>query len=293
MAPIEKETSLTQAPALEGHEVAEPGENLWNESQKLFDQIQEEMESLSAGKEVQLVGEEANEERLKLTFQLVGLNKDNVKISMTKSNFLEIEHVPEKPEAERTLIWAFPVGQSYKNQEITTEFVDEYRLAVTVYKDPDFKPEEDAEAVAQALVLWEPCWLPESDGQDEEIQAETIEPIQAEISENDGGFVIDVNVDGFDPEEVTVHLADNHVLKVEGEKKTKTPETEKEPEGRLSRKSFGRMFWIPEGCHVGGIEVTARKIYSVLNLEISIPKAGSGQTSGQPSESKPIPIKVL
>jgi len=141
------------------------------------------------------------------------------------------------------------------------------------------------------------------------VPVQVLEPIEAEVTESEDFFTIELNIEDFKVDDVTVELVNNNLLKVSGERKktedaenpgnseTDEPVSEPEPEVGLSRKSFGRMFWIPDGCDTEAIEATARLIYGILNLEIRIPKTGSeqvpGQASDQAEETRNIVIKLL
>jgi HSP20 family molecular chaperone IbpA len=275
MAPVEKPVEFCR------REIGEP-------TGTFFDRVRKEFEDATAGKEVNLTEEEDSPDKLRLDFQVVGLVPEELKISMTSSNFLEVEAAAGDG---GSLTWAYPVGRGFKNGEIKVDFPQESKLVVTVPKDPDFKPPEEDPVGLLAFPEWE--------DQPEEIPAEVIEPIECQVSEAESGFVVELNVDNFEADEVTVRVANRRVLEVTGEKKKETekPETEldqEEPrESRLSRKSFGRMFWIPDGCDPSGIEAKARKIYSYLNLEISIPRSGPEQGPEEDQAVKTIPIKLV
>ena len=296
--------------ALKEQEIKETGGSFWEETQALLDQAQEEMATLSEGKDVRLVGEEATDEFLKLSFELDGLKKDSLKISMTQSNFLEIEHVADNKAAQssvddgQSLIWAYPIGQGYKNQDITVEFSGQSSLVVKVPKDPDYKPSEESDSVVvSALSLWNPfAAAPEMDAPDEEVEVQTIEPVQAEVTENADGFVIEMNIENFEPEEVNISLGGGHVLKVEGQKKEKEEaevqnqdDQAEVTDSKIRRKSFGRMFWVPDGCDRDKIEAKAKIIYSYLNLEISVPRSTSvpEKTTGGADSNKTINIPII
>ena len=283
----------------------EQSEGSWFESSaKLFEELRRQMETVqSMEKDVKLVAEDLTENQILLEFDLVGLKPGDLKVSMTESNFLEVEESVDSSEGPSS-IWAFPLGQGFKNQEVKADYPEESKLVVTVPKDPDFQPAEDATEgpfEPEELVAAE---LPESEEQHQVVPVQVLEPIQAEVTETEDFYSIELNIEDFEADDVTVELANSRVLKISGERKKK-PDQEQVPgqapetgtETRVSRKSFGRMFWIPEGCDTEAIEATARKIYSILNLEIRIPKSGLEPVpelvSKPEKDSRTIAIKLL
>ena len=66
-------------------------------------------------------------------------------------------------------------------------------------------------------------------------------------------------------------------------------------DSKIRRKSFGRMFWVPDGCDRDKIEAKAKKIYSYLNLEISVPRSTSvpEKTTGGADSNKTINIPII
>ena len=267
-------------------------EDFWTKTEKVFLELEEEM---FAGNNVTLIKEEETEESLVLQFELCGLKPEDLKVSMAHSNFLEVEQVAdESKDYPRSYIWAFPIGGGYKNSDLQFEFTADAKLVVTLPKDLDFKLDEKIEDVDEFLT---PCLFPESDVQAEEIPVEVISPIEAGIDEDEDGFKVEMKVDQFEVDKISVNLTDRHLLRVEGEKQKSGYENSEDPEMKISRKSFGRMFWIPDGCcDTDAIEATATKEEdSSLNLKILIPKLKTGleHVLAHEKGTKSIPIKKL
>ena len=310
MAPFEKELNLNSCevcPDSKDQAAEEQSEGSWFESSaKLFEELRRQMETVqSMEKDVKMVAEDLTENQILLEFDLVGLKPGDLKVSMTESNFLEVEESVDSSEGPSS-IWAFPLGKGFKNQEVKADYPEESKLVITVPKDPDFQPAEDATDQTPEPHELVAAELPESEDQDQVqvVPVQVLEPIQAEVTETEDSYCIELNIEDFEADDITVELSNSHVLKVSGERKKKPDQEQvlgQEPEtgteARVSRKSFGRMFWIPEGCDTEAIEATARKIYSILNLEIRIPKSGSEPVSEPVSDpekdSRTIAIKLL
>ena len=310
MAPFEKELNLNSCevcPDSKDQAAEEQSEGSWFESSaKLFEELRRQMETVqSMEKDAKLLAEVLTENQIQHEFDLVGLKPGDLNVSMTESNFLEVEESVDSSEGPSS-IWAFPLGQGFKNQEVKADYPEESKLVVTVPKDPDFQPAEDATDQTPEPHELVAAELPESEDQDQVqvVPVQVLEPIQAEVTETEDSYCIELNIEDFEADDITVELSNSHVLKVSGERKKKPDQEQvlgQEPEtgteARVSRKSFGRMFWIPEGCDTEAIEATARKIYSILNLEIRIPKSGSEPVSEPVSDpekdSRTIAIKLL
>ncbi len=99
-----------------------------------------------------------------------------------------------------------------------------------------------------------------------------------------------MKIDGFQADEINVRLCQNRVLNVTGERK-KNPEVEENPDNKLSRKSFGRMFWIPDGCKKEEIVAKARMEDEILILSINVPKGGDSSSVENCEESREISIE--
>jgi HSP20 family molecular chaperone IbpA len=119
-------------------------ESFWQQTTELMEQMEQEMQSMSEGKDVKFLEREDSDEQVKLNFELVGLTSEEIKISMTESNFLEIEYLQQNNENEEgpSFIWAYPLEQGLKVAEMKHTFEDQ-KLVVIVPKDPNFKPEEE------------------------------------------------------------------------------------------------------------------------------------------------------
>jgi HSP20 family molecular chaperone IbpA len=111
----------------------------------------------------------------------------------------------------------------------------------------------------------------------EDDSAQTIQHIEANIiEESEENFKIEMKIDGFKADEINIRLCQNHVLNVYGERK-KNPENPNE-ENKHFRKSFGRVFWIPDGCKKEEITAKTRMEDSILILEISVPMGGESSS---------------
>lgn len=97
---------------------------------------------------------------------------------------------------------------------------------------------------------------------------------QVDIQENDGTFLVKVDVPGVSPENVEVTL-DHNLLTIKG---NRTTESESEGQGFKRRErvsgSFIRQFTLPDTADENGI--TARVADGVLN--ITIPKGQQNKT---------------
>ena len=98
-----------------------------------------------------------------------------------------------------------------------------------------------------------------------------------------------MKIEGFQADEINVQLCKNRALNVTGERKNKRPE---EDEKKITRKYFGRMFWIPDGCRKEGIFANARMEDSILNLTIVITK-GEEPTLTDLEETREIVIQSM
>lgn len=249
-----------------------------------FEQMQQQMESLSGEKKVNLVDKEDTEEKLKVSFELLGLTPNDFKVSMTESNFLELEYSAQfKDESDKSkqdgssFIWAYPLGKGYLTAEMTKHISDDGKLVVTIPKDPNYKDEDftsdewtaeqdDSQEQISPLKFWP---FESESNQDMDI-SEPIQLVQPTIDETDECITVHVELDDFEPHEISVQLSSNHLLSVEG-KRMNHPDG---VEAKLRRKSFGRLFWIPEGCQRESISANAIKDESGLHLKIIIPKGG-------------------
>ena len=103
-------------------------------------------------------------------------------LPMTESNFLEVEESVDSSEGPSS-IWAFPLGQGFKNQEVKADYPEESKLVITVPKDPDFQPAEDATDQTPEPHELVAAELPESEDQDQVqvVPVQVLEPIQAEV----------------------------------------------------------------------------------------------------------------
>jgi len=270
-----------------------------------MEQMEQEMQTMSEGKDVKFLEREDSDEQIKLNFELVGLTPEEIKISMTASNFLEIEYLQKEEDGNEegpSYIWAYPLEQGLKVAEMSHSFTEDVqKLVVIVPKDPNYQPEEEEkeqvvaseenseEAESQGWVC--PFWpfaMTPAYG-DEQVQI--VKPIEANIDENEERFQIQMKIDGFQADEVNLRLCQNHVLNVTGERKTKNPENPEnsdnaknlensdEEDKKLSRKSFGRMFWIPDECKKEEIVANAKLEDATLILTITVPKKGGESSS--------------
>ena len=198
------------------------------ESNLLLDNFKSEMDKLSGGRDIKFIGLEDGDEKVNLTFELVGLTSDEIKISITETNFLEMECLQEKTEEQgNSFIWAYPLGQGFKKDEMTQHFTGDNKLVVSVPKDPDFQSVEESENENEELEesaqnevedWFNPLsWPFTYDLSTEDVKV--IKPIESSVVEDEDQFKIEMKVEEFEPDEITVTLCDGKVLRVEGERK--------------------------------------------------------------------------
>jgi len=283
--------------------------SFWQRTSEMMEQMEQEMQTLIEGKDVKFLEREDSDEQVKLSFELDGLTSEEIKISMTASNFLEIEYLQkdkDNNEEGPSYIWAYPLEQGLNVGEMSHTFTEEgKKLIVTVPKDPDFKPDEEVEEEnnneenseeVESQEAWVcPFWPFAMTPANEDNHVQTVQPIEANIDENDEQFQIEMKIDGFKADEIQVRLCQNRVLIVTGERKKKNPENPESSEyldeenNKLSRKSFGRMFWIPDDCKKEEIVAKTRMENAILILNINVPKGEEESDNGQ--ESRDISIK--
>ncbi len=124
--------------------------SFWQRTSELMEQMEQEWQTMSEGKDVKFLEREDFDEEIRLNFELVGLSSEEIKISMTESNFLEIEYLQKikdnNEEGGPSYIWAYPLEQGLKVAERSHIFTEGgQKLIVTVPKDPNYQPEEEKE----------------------------------------------------------------------------------------------------------------------------------------------------
>ena len=122
-------------------------EGLWMKTSELMEKMEEEMKILSKGKDIQFLERDDSSEQVRLQFKLVGgLTAQEIKISITPSNILELEYNHDSEEEGQRCIWAYPLEQGLKPDQMSHNVTEDgQQLIVTVPKDPDFQPEEEQE----------------------------------------------------------------------------------------------------------------------------------------------------
>ena len=94
-----------------------------------------------------------------------------------------------------------------------------------------------------------------------------------DVSEDDGGYLVSVDVPGMKPEDVTVTV-ENNVLTVSGERRFEN-RSEKHGYHRVERRygSFKRAFTLPEGVDIDHIDASVEN----GTLTVRIPKPEAAQ----------------
>jgi len=292
--------------------------SFWQRTSELMEQMEQEWQTMSEGKDVKFLEREDFDEEIRLNFELVGLSSEEIKISMTESNFLEIEYLQKikdnNEEGGPSYIWAYPLEQGLKVAERSHIFTEGgQKLIVTVPKDPNYQPEEEKEEEEGTIeeisdeakgqgwdrLFWPYTMIPVNG----EEQVQIVKPIEANIDENEEQFQIEIKIGGFQADEINVQLCQSRVLNVTGERKKKNlenpeiSENEKnqvntdEENSKLSRKLFGRMFWIPDGCKKEEIVAQTRMEDSILILTITVPKGLENLSLNNGEETREIPIR--
>jgi len=259
--------------------------SIWQRTSELMEKMEEEMKSVTRGKEVKFLEREDLEDQVKLRFELIGLTSEEIKISTTARNVIEIEYLQNDGCEEPSFIWAYPLEQGFKVDEMSKNFTaNGQQLTIIVPKDPNFQEveyKEDKEENEEnsdetewicPLTFWPFAEAPTSG--DDSVQI--VQPIEAKIEEDEDHFQIEMKIEGFQADEIMVKLCQSHVLNVTGERKNKNPE---EDNSKLSMKSFGRMFWIPDGCKKEEIIAKTRMEDSILILNIIVPNGGDSSST--------------
>lgn len=272
--------TTTEAPAVPA-EASDKEVSFWENPIQFFQAIEDEMNAMANGKSVNFVGSDEKDGKLEVHFQLVNMKPEEIlRIGVTPSHFLEIEaaiNIPDedKKDGEGNFLWALPIGPEYKTDQ--PEFVfNQDKLTVSLLKDPDYKQEtEDAfgetEAEGEAapevdsIIPFHPFFVsPEEVCQ----EAEIIQPISANIEESDEQVKITFNLEGFQVNEIELKACQGKVLKVEGQKK----ESGVIEDNKLKRKSFGRLFWFPQGYNSQHVKATAHLDGEKVEITILVPK---------------------
>ena len=282
-----------------------------------MEKMEEEMQNVTQGKDVKFLNREDSEDQVNLSFELIGLTSEEIKISITSTNILEIELLNNNNETGPSCIWVYPLEQGLKVDEMSNNFVEDgHKLIVTLPKDPNFQEvEEEEESVNDEnsmetseetenqdwicpLSFW-PFAMTPAIGDD---TIPTVQPIKANVEESEDQFKIEMKIEGFKADEINVRLCQNRVLNVNGKRKKKSPENPENPdisenqenleaEKKISRKSFGRIFWIPDGCNKEEITAKTRMEDAILILTITVPKGGESSSADNGKEAREISIQ--
>ena len=269
--------------------------SFWQRTSELMEKMEEEMKSVTGGKDVRFIEREDLDDQVKLRFELIGLTSEEIRISTTATNFIEIEYMEKDDNEDPSCIWAYPLEQGLKVGEMSYNFTENgQQLIISVPKDPDFQEVEEEEEQGEnsdetdwicPLTFWPFAEAANSDGDD---PVQVVQPIEANIEENEDQFKIEMKIEGFQADEINVRLCQNRVLNVAGERKNRKPDEE---ENKIARKSFGRMFWIPEGgCKKEEITAKTRIEDSILILTIIVPKGGESASTDN-EETRQISIQ--
>jgi len=181
--------------------------SFWQRTSELMEQMEQEWQTMSEGKDVKFLEREDFDEEIRLNFELVGLSSEEIKISMTESNFLEIEYLQKikdnNEEGGPSYIWAYPLEQGLKVAERSHIFTEGgQKLIVTVPKDLNYQPEEEKEEEEGTIEEisdeakgqgWDrPFWPYTMIPVNGEEQVQIVKPIEANIDENEEQFQIEI-----------------------------------------------------------------------------------------------------